>query len=258
MSAGEWLKDLLFPRRCPVCDRPVLPAGALICEECAKTLHPVGRDTCMCCGKPVAGRQELCADCAKRPHIFTAGTAVYTFRSCSGALYRFKYRGREEYADFFGESMARRLRVWQAEGPGAVRRRPPEALIAVPSSGDRVRRRGYDQSLLLARAMSRRTGIPVLENVLLRTRSTPPMRGMPAAERQKNLKKAFLVHGNSVESKSIMLIDDIYTTGATMDACAEQLRKAGSGPVFFMTLAIGEIPYVEPGQDPDDDTSRDL
>ncbi len=194
----------------------------------------------MCCGKPVDPHREYCPDCERREHLFDAGAAVYTYRSCSGALYRFKYRHREEYADLFGRVMAERLRSWSAEGPALVRRCPPQLLIPVPSSPDRVRARGYDQSALLARAVSRETGIPTAEGVLNRVRDTPLMRGMTARERQKNTENAFHVSGNSVESKSIMLIDDIYTTGATMDACARELKRAGAGPVFFLTLAIGE------------------
>ena len=121
-----------------------------------------------------------------------------------------------------------------------VRKCPPQLLVPVPSSPDRVRRRGYDQSVLLARALSRETGIPVAEGALRRIRNTPLMRGMGVPERQKNTENAFHAQGNSVESKSIMLIDDIYTTGSTMDACARTLRRVGAGPVYFLTLAIGE------------------
>ncbi len=237
---GSRAVDLVFPRRCPVCDRPVRPFGALICTDCETSLRPVGQHTCMRCGKPVDPAREYCADCVSGRHAYDAGAAVYTFRSCSGALYRFKYRHREEYAEPFGRAMADRYLAWSRQGPALVRRRPPQLLVPVPSSPARVRQRGYDQSVLLARVISRQTGIPTAENVLERTVNTALMRGMTVRERQKNTENAFHVKGNSVESKSIMLIDDIYTTGATMDACARALRRAGAGPVYFLTLAIGE------------------
>jgi len=232
--------DLLFPRRCPVCDRPVRPFGQWICPPCGQTLKPVGPHVCLRCGKPVDPGEELCRECGRSSHAYDAGAAVYTYRSCSGALYRFKYRRREEYADPFGRAMAERYRKWLAGGPEILRRCPPRLLVPVPSSPDRVLRRGYDQSVLLARAVSRETGIPAAEEALKRVRNTPLMKGMTVRERQKNTENAFIAQGNSVESKSIMLIDDIYTTGATIDACARALRRAGAGPVYFLTLAIGE------------------
>ena len=76
--------DLFFPRRCPVCDRPVKPFGALICEECSKVPVPVGDSVCMKCGKPVEPEEEYCADCRTRPHLYYRGMAVYRYRSVSG------------------------------------------------------------------------------------------------------------------------------------------------------------------------------
>ena len=229
--------DLLFPRRCPICDRPVEPYGALICEECAQVPVPVGDSVCMKCGKPVEAEEEYCADCAARKHLYYRGMAVYRYRSVSGSLYRFKYDGRREYADFYGEGMARAMdRFLRETGP----RHAPELLIPVPCSAKRIRKRGYNQAALLARRLSGKTGIPASEGLLIRSRDTRAMRGMTAAERQINLKRTFHVYGNGVRLKSIMLIDDIYTTGATIDACAGALLEAGAEEVSFLTLAIGE------------------
>ena len=229
--------DLFFPRRCPVCDRPVKPFGALICEECSKVPVPVGDSVCMKCGKPVEPEEEYCADCRTRPHLYYRGMAVYRYRSVSGSLYRFKYDGRREYADFYGEGMARAMDQFLSETGG---QHAPELLIPVPCSRQRLRKRGYNQAALLARSLSERTGIPAAEDLLVRSRDTRAMRSMSAAERQINLKRTFHVYGNGVRLKSIMLIDDIFTTGATVDACAVPLLEAGAKEVSFLTLAIGE------------------
>ena len=156
----------------------------------------------------------------------------------SSSIYRFKYGDRREYADYFGREMARRLREQAARGvfPRA------DMLVPVPLSPARYRRRGFNQARLLADVISRDTGIPVREDLLRRDGETAPMKGMTAAARYKNLKKAFHVYGNDVNLKSIMLIDDIYTTGATMDACASRLMEAGARSVCFLALAIGENP----------------
>ena len=116
----------------------------------------------------------------------------------------------------------------------------PDLLIPVPVSADRLEKRGYNQAFILAREISRLTGIPVREDILRRVTDTLPMKNMAPAERQNNLKRAFQAFGNDVSLNSIMLIDDIYTTGATIDACAHALYERGADRVCFMTLAIGE------------------
>jgi ComF family protein len=133
--------------------------------------------------------------------------------------------------------MARTLdRLLQELGP----EHRPDMLIPVPCSAQRLRKRGYNQAALLARKLAQSTQIPVREDLLERTKDTNAMRSMSALERQNNLKKAFHVYGNGVRLKSIMLIDDIYTTGATIDACSGALLGAGAKEVNFLTLAIGE------------------
>lgn len=229
--------DLLFPRRCPVCDRPVKPYGALICRECASVPRPVGENACFKCGKPVKPEEEYCSDCRQKKHMYYRGKAVFRYRSISGSLYRFKYEGRREYADYYGREMEPVLERFLEETGSAHR---PGILVPVPCSPQRMRKRGYNQAAVLARKLAERSGIPVSDKALERSVDTLALRSMSAAERQNNLKKAFHAYGNSVRLKSIMLIDDIYTTGATIDACAGALLEAGAKEVSFLTLAIGE------------------
>ena len=229
--------DLFFPRRCPVCDRPVKPYGALICDECADVPCPVGDSTCCKCGKPVDPQQEYCTDCRSGKHFYRRGASAYRYRSISGSLYRFKYEGRREYADYYALEMARALeRFLDEEGPLHT----PQALVPVPCSARKMRTRGYNQAAVLAEKLAEKADIPVLEKLLVRSKDTQALRSLSASERQNNLKKAFHAYGNSVRLKSIMLIDDIYTTGATIDACARTLLEAGAEEVNFLTLAIGE------------------
>ena len=241
MSTGRSLlhgtEDLLFPRRCPMCDRPVRPFGALACPECearVPVLSPERDALCCRCGKPLRDASaEYCSDCRAQRHAFLRGCAVYRYREISGSIYRFKYEGRAEYADFFGAKMARRLK--EEFDPAKV-----DALIPVPISAERYRARGYNQAQLLARRIGEDTGIPVRGDLLLRRKHTQALRGQSAGSRRTSLKSAFIVSGDDVKSKVYVLVDDIYTTGATLDACALALRRAGAGGVFFLTLAIGE------------------
>ena len=230
-AAGE----LVYPRRCPVCDRPVKPAGALICPECEKLLRRVEEPVCRRCGKQLRSSfMHFCSDCSSHPHIYERGCAVFTYHSAAGGIFRLKYKGRQEYGGYYGRCMAEKLEKFAA---GSAR---PDFLIPVPVSADRLEKRGYNQALILAREISRLTGIPVREDILRRVTDTLPMKNMAPAERQNNLKRAFQAFGNDVSLNSIMLIDDIYTTGATIDACAHALYERGADRVCFMTLAIGE------------------
>ncbi len=248
MTPLQLVTDMIYPRRCPVCDRPVKPPGALICRECADVpLKVEGRDgkTALCakCGKPLADPGEVyCPDCARLPHLFDEGCAVFRYRSVSGALYRFKYEGRQEYAAWFGKVMADKLLQAFPERKLLERygKPHPDLLVPVPVSKQRMAQRGYNQAALLAREISKRTGIASGEDALVRSRHTAPLRGMSFSMRQRCLESTFHAASNDVKLKLIVLVDDIYTTGATMDACSRALLSAGARGMLFITLAIGE------------------
>ena len=235
-EAGRLGLDLLYPRRCPMCDRPVRPFGALICPECAGLPVRALGNTCLQCGTIVPWDRAYCSGCQTNHHLFVRGCAAFSYRSMSRSLYRYKYRGRQEYASWYGMEMTGALKERVRRG----RFPKPDYILPVPLSRERERKRGYNQAALLAREVAKRLRIPCREDILFRTRDTAVLKTRDFWERQENLKRAFLVYGNDVKLKSIMLIDDIYTTGATMDACAQALLAAGAENVTFLTLAIGE------------------
>ncbi len=224
--------NLLYPRRCPVCDDIVYPGGGKICPECLKKLKLLTPPWCMKCGKKLAEEEEFCTDCSRMKHRFDRGRALYEYQSAAASIYRLKYSGRREYAEFFGEEMARYL-------SGFLEQIKPDALVPIPLHPRRFRKRGYNQAALLARQLGRCAGIPVREKLLVRVKNTKPLKLQNPAERQNNLKKAFNIGENDVKLKTILLVDDIYTTGATMDAVAAVLRQSGVERVYFITLACG-------------------
>lgn len=232
-SLREFFLDLLFPRRCPVCDRPVAPFGSLVCASCEQTFQYIKQPCCLKCGKPLAQEeQEYCHDCSVHRHYFDRGMALFEYKSISGSLYRFKYKGRQEYAAYYAFRMAENCKRFIEECR-------PDALVPVPIHKSRRYRRGYNQAEVLARELSVLTGIPVVTDLILRVHKTAPMKDLSAAERQNNLKKAFKICRNDVKLSTIIIIDDIYTTGSTIDAMSIELRKAGVERIYFMTLAIG-------------------
>ena len=225
--------QLLFPLRCPVCDEIVTPFGEKICLDCMKKLKYVLPPRCLKCGKKLEEEeQEYCHDCSHSKHLFVQGRALYEYGSVAASVYRFKYGNRREYADFYGEEIARYLGEF-------IRQVQPQALIPIPLHRIRRQIRGYNQALLLANAISRYTGVPICDKILVRVKNTVPLKQLNPKQRQNNLKNAFQLKENNVKLKTVLLVDDIYTTGSTMDEAATVLLAAGVERVYFITLACG-------------------
>ena len=245
LSLGDRVLGLLYPRHCPVCDDllPVvefkngeLRTGRLIHEACARKIRYIKGDTCMKCGKPLAAaerEQEYCGDCRRIRHVFDRGFAVFDYRSISGSIYKFKYMGRQEYATFYGR--AARLHLGKE-----LQRLGIDAIIPVPMYRAKEIKRGYNQANVFAKMVGKECGIPVYKNVIKRNKNTLPMKKLDARGRRNNLKKAFNIAQNDVKFKCILIIDDIYTTGSTIDEIAHEFRIAGVSRIYFLTLAIGQ------------------
>ena len=163
---------------------------------------------------------------------FLRGRSLYEYDSAAVSLYRFKYGGRREYAAFYGEQAVEYLGEF-------IRALQPDAIIPIPLHRKRRAKRGYNQAELLAREIGKRMGIPVRTKMLLRVKNTVPLKQLNPKERQNNLKKAFLIAQNDVKLKMIILVDDIFTTGSTMDEAARTLRSAGVENICYVTLACG-------------------
>ena len=189
----------------------------------------------MRCGKPVRDESyEFCEDCSRQESGITCGLNLWLHKEpVAGALYRFKYHNRRNYGKIFAGELAARyadqLRRWEAE-----------EIIPVPLHRSRRRKRGFNQAEILARELGAATGIPVRTDVLFRVKKTSPQKSLGKKERQANLKGAFAVSGAWKPGKNVVLIDDIYTTGATLDRAAKMLRKAGARNVYFLTISIGQ------------------
>lgn len=232
-SCWEGFLQLLFPRRCPVCDAIVVPMGARICGKCRPKLGMLEAPWCMKCGKKLAEEQEFCEECRKKGHAYIRGRILYEYESVAPSIYRMKYGGRREYADYFGEEMADCLEDF-------IRSCAPDALVPIPLHRKRRNQRGFNQAELLARAVGHRTGIPVRTDLLRRIKNTTPLKYQNPQERQNNLKKAFHISQNDVKLSTIIIVDDIYTTGSTLDAAAAVLVRHGVRRVYFIALAGGK------------------
>lgn len=229
------IKELLYPPRCPICDEILAgeEGAEHICRECRGQIRYIREPRCMKCGAELTdASQEYCKTCAMKKHVYDRGLALFRYESVRTSVYRLKYRGRKEYAEFYGREMARcfaqPIRYWK-----------PEVLIPVPMHKAKERARGYNQATALAEVMGRYCGIPVRTDLVERRRKTRPMKELNAGERQINLKNAFHISQDVVKLKTVMLVDDIYTTGSTIDEIAKGLRAAGVAKVYYVALAIG-------------------
>ena len=227
------IADAIYPKTCPFCDR-IIKREQDICVECYSKLRYIEEPYCKKCGKQLHKQEvEYCYDCATSIHIYKKGMAVFAYNDMvSKSIYRFKYHNRRYYAKAYGYAMAKRcgemIKSWQ-----------PDVLIPVPIHSKKMQKRGYNQAELIARELSALINIPIDNRCLRRTRHTKAQKELNRNERKKNLEKAFKISSNVVEYKKIVLIDDIYTTGSTIDECAKVLMEAGVKEVFFISLSIG-------------------
>lgn len=230
----EELLSLIYPRCCPVCHKIVTPKGEMICKSCRKRLRPIQEPRCKKCGKPLAKEeQEYCYDCAKGKHCYEEGIALYVYDDVmQKSIAYFKFRNRREYAKAYAEEVERylgwKLLCWEAD-----------CLIPVPIHKQKLIQRGFNQAEVLAKAISRLIGIVVDAELLARVQKTLPQKELNDEERRKNLINAFQIQKKGVKYKRVILVDDIYTTGSTIDACARVLKASGIQKVYFLSLCIG-------------------
>ena len=227
------LVELLFPRRCPICDKPVDKMGHYVCKSCQGTIRYVKTPYCMKCGKSLRDdTKEYCLDCQKTEHFFQSGRALYEYETIKMSIYRFKYEGRKEYAEVYGKELAKHfgklIKEWKVD-----------AIVPVPLHKEKEKKRGYNQAALIARVLGKELNIPVKEEMVKRVRVTMPQKELNGKERQNNLKNAFKIGKNDVKLNTVVVVDDIYTTGATMDAVTECLKSAGVGKVYCISLTVG-------------------
>ena len=216
--------DLIFPPRCVVCGRP----GDELCTRCLATFSPLGSSICRVCGValPTPG---LCWHCRTQPPAFTRVRSAFHYEDgLRRAIHAFKYEGHRTLAVPLAAAMARVLPP------------PPTTVLlcAVPLSPAREAERGYNQAELLARELARCWGArPAPQGALRRVRETLPQVELDYRTRQENVAGAFTARSAQVRDATIILVDDVCTTGATLNACSEALLKGGACSVSAVTLA---------------------
>lgn len=206
-----------LPQACALCAAPT--GTELICAACARTL-PCLPPTCPRCALPSA-QGGLCGQCLANPPAYDRSQAAFVYAFPLDRLVQsFKYHGTLAYADWFAQAMLER----RAGLPAA------DALVPVPLARGRQQQRGFNQALEIAKPLSRWTGIPLLADAAIRVRETPPQASLPWNERAKNIRGAFAC-ATALAGKRVIVIDDVMTTGASLDEFAGTLKRAGAASV---------------------------
>ncbi len=217
--------NLLFPQWCVGCGKK----GDFICHSCRRSLPRIMPPLCPRCGKPQSSG-ILCSSCVSWQAEIDGIRSPFRFDGVMRqAIHQLKYRNLRTLAAL----LARLLNDYLITSPV-----PGEVLVPVPLHRKRLRERGYNQSSLLARELGKLTSLPVVDDCLIRQRHAPPQtRTSTVDERQSNVADAFACSDQRLRDKQVLLIDDVSTSGATLDACAAALKAAGATSVWGLVLA---------------------
>lgn len=225
--------DLLYPPYDTCAGCRTRRVEAFLCPACFNSLRLPFREICLKCGRPLTPK-PLCPECAGRSRAFTVARAAGLYEGIlQEAIHRFKYGRRAGMGRPLGRLLAR---VGRDEGFGRW-----EAVIPVPLHPRRLRERGFNQAELLAREVAAELDLPLLKGVLLRARATPAQASLSREDRLVNLPGAFRARdAEELWGKTVLLVDDVYTTGATAEECARTLLAGGAREVGVLVLARGK------------------
>jgi len=220
--------DLMLPHRCPFCDSICREP---LCPDCTDAVRFISPPFCIACGVPFKSdsiKNHTCGECMKKKRLFSWARGVLIYNDASAkAIHRFKYNKDTTFSKALGSIISR---YHDLEGF--------DVLIPVPLHIDRLRERGFNQSLLLAAWVSRSVERPLWPDALQRIRWTESQITLDRAQRRSNVRGAFRVRRpRQVAGRRVILVDDVYTTGATANECARVLRGAGAEEVYVITLA---------------------
>ncbi|MGH9592789.1 MAG: ComF family protein [Bryobacteraceae bacterium] len=250
-TAGDALASVVIPAPCRICAALLDTASRIpVCANCLETFRPLQPPLCLCCGHPfisplaAQAREPLCRLCRAQTFGFDAARSFALYQ---GSLVRSILLLKHSGVAPLGRWFAGRLEELIAADPGLFE---ADAVVPVPLYPRRRRERGYNQAELIAKPLAKVLGLPLRASWLARTRPRPDVLRMSRAQRWKSVRGAYSMHrGVRVDKARILLVDDVMTTGATLDACSRVLRRAGAARVVALTVARS-VPHWAPADAP--------
>ncbi len=219
-SALDWL----FPPQCVGCGK----RGAILCDRCQTTLKTIPIDCCKKCGKPLHAT-KICQTCLTQEFSFIQARAAYLYEGIvREAIHQLKFSGNLGLANLFSKI----LYSVYLYGNQQV-----DLVTAVPLSQNKLNERGFNQSVWIGRPLATRIGVPFKSRALIKMKDTEPQVGLNRVQRHGNLKGAFIAEPKLVNGKKVLIVDDVMTTGATFQACAEALLVAGAKEIYCLSVA---------------------
>jgi ComF family protein len=248
-DALDALVSVVFPAPCRICGQTLTNASGIpICEICLSGFERIADPMCLCCGRPFVSTaaeqatQPLCRLCRVDFYSFERARSFAVYNDAlSEAIVLLKYDEVTRLGDWFAarlaEMVSRAPDDWNAD-----------VVVSVPLHPDRRRERGYNQAELIARPLAKRLNLKLEKRLLIRTKPRPPQLVLSRSEHWKSVRGAYAMRkGGKVNNLRVLLVDDVLTTGATLDACARTLKKAGAAAVLGLTVgrvASGTITSV--------------
>lgn len=238
MKSAKQLSTILYPSRCPVCGK--IPKGQhTCCPSCYRSIHFVRQPFCYSCGKPLASPEiQYCHDCKAHPKTFDRGYSLAVYDSVTRpSLSSIKYKNRRTYLSFYASET---VKVYGS----LFQSLHFDAILPVPIHPKRMKKRGFNQASLFAKYLGTSLQIPVYDSLLIRTINTLPQKNLSPQQRLHNLQKAFSLfpgyENASLPFRRVLLVDDIYTTGATMEAISRLLKSHGVKEIHIFSICIGK------------------
>lgn len=229
------VKKYIFPPSCPLCKDIVDVDDEYVCKFCRPLIPYLSAPFCFRCGKELKDEAaEYCKDCTDNERSYVKGFPAMNYvEPIKTALMDFKYHNKRYYSDFFA------YEIIKTHGE-EIKSLNFDAIVPIPVHSKKVKQRGYNQAKVLAECISDYINVPVDDELLLRNSNTLPQKFLSDEERLNNLKMAFSYSQKSVKYNKVLLVDDIYTTGATIEACTRILREAGIDDIYYASVCIGK------------------
>ena len=231
--------SFLFPPVCPLCGKTLLKKNRKLCPECEKKNIFIKEPVCYSCGKQLASEEtEYCSDCMKHPKNFKRGLGLCIYKEpVIHSLASIKYKNKREFSSYYLSEIRDRKLV-------QLKNLNLDLVIPVPLHPRKRRKRGFNQAEIFAEGIADMIGCSMENKLVLREKDTKPLKKMDPSQRKKTLLKAF--HGNrevyekTGRPKTVLVVDDIYTTGATSQGVTRSLKELGVRDVYIFCIAIGQ------------------